>query len=492
MKKTALNIIVVLVSCTLCTSLWAQRFTPVVDTYIAQNTSTTSYGTSSTLLVKTSASFNRITFLEFDIGDFSQQITNAELSLYLSAVTNTGTESVDVFEVTSGTISNNINWSGFNTSHTLAADRITSLDIASSYRGWCKFQIKDLVNVVAAKPGTDKKIKLAIKARTSALLLTFQSSEFSIPEYSPSLILNNDADTIGVNGPSTIIMPTLFSDNMVLQREKPIKVWGEVLPNEPVSITFDGQAFTTQCDANGEFTVYLPAKSVSSEIYTMKIKADNDSVSYSNIVMGDVYLCGGQSNMAFKVTSIKSDQLANAKADSNYPNLRFFDVAKVVNGGVLTGDVDKPWTSANSERVLDWSAVAFFVGRDLHKHLNIPIGLINVSHGGTPSDAFISPEAYASDPVLNAAKRPDGTGVGYYYQTPSSIYNAKVSKIVGYPIKAVLWYQAEANAVYWRNFKTIFKGLLKDWRTKWNEPALPWIFVQLPTYNPTNDPTFMT
>jgi sialate O-acetylesterase len=492
MNKTTFSLIVLLVSCALCTSLWAQRYTPVVDTYIAQNTSTTSYGTSSTLLVRTSASFNRVTFLEFNIGDFSQQITNAELSLYLSAVTNAGTETVDVFEVTSGTITNTITWSGFNTAYTLAADRITSLDIASSYRGWCKFQIKDLVNAVAAKPGTDKKIKLAIKARTSALLLTFQSSESTIPDYSPSLILNNEADTIGVNGPSTIIMPTLFSDNMVLQREKPIKVWGEVLANEPVTITFADQVFTTQCDANGKFAVYLPAKNVSSEIYTMKIKANADSVIYSNIVIGDVYLCGGQSNMAFKVTSIKSDQLANAKADSNYPNLRHFEAAKIVNGGVLTGDVDKPWIGANSERVLDWSAVAFFVGRDLHKHLNIPIGLINVSHGGTPSDAFISPEAYASDPVLNAAKRPDGTGVGYYYQTPSSIYNAKVSKIVGYPIKAVLWYQAEANAVYWQNFKTIFKGLLKDWRTKWNEPALPWIFVQLPTYEPTNDPTFMT
>jgi len=67
-----------------------------------------------------------------------------------------------------------------------------------------------------------------------------------------------------------------------------------------------------------------------------------------------------------------------------------------------------------------------------------------------------------------------------------------VSKIVGYPIKAVLWYQAEANAVCWMNFKTIFRGLIKDWRTKWNEPTLPWLFVQLPSYEPTNDPTYMT
>jgi sialate O-acetylesterase len=183
--------------------------------------------------------------------------------------------------------------------------------------------------------------------------------------------------------------------------------------------------------------------------------------------------------------------MENAKADS-LSNLRFFEVAKVVNGGVLTGDIDKPWKIAIPERVVDWSAVAFFVGRDLHKHLNIPIGLINVSHGGAPSDAFISPEAYANDPILNAAKRPDGTGIYNYYQTPSSLYNAMVSKVVGYPIKAVLWYQAEGNAVYWQNYKTIFKGLIKDWRTQWNEPTLPWLFVQLPAYEPTTDPTYMT
>jgi sialate O-acetylesterase len=104
-----------------------------------------------------------------------------------------------------------------------------------------------------------------------------------------------------------------------------------------------------------------------------------------------------------------------------------------------------------------------------------------VSHGGAPSDALISPEAYASDPILNAAKRSDGTGIYQYYTTPSSLYTAMISKVAGYPIKGVLWYQAEANTGYWQNYKTIFKGLIKDWRTKWNEPTLPWLFVQLPS-----------
>ena len=274
---------------------------------------------------------------------------------------------------------------------------------------------------------------------------------------------------------------------MVIQRDKPIKVWGEVLPNEPVTITLDGQTYNTQCAANGKFATSIPAKSASSNVYTLTVAANNETISYKNIVMGDVFLCGGQSNMAFLTGSAKADQVNNAKADSNYPDLRFFEVAKIVSGGVLINANDKPWKSAIPERIISWSAVAFFVGRDLHKHLNIPIGLINVSHGGAPTDAFISPDAYASDQLLNAAKRPDGTGIYQYYTTPSSLYNSMIYKVAGYPIKAVLWYQAEANAGYWQNYKTIFKGLIKNWRTKWNEPTLPWLFVQLPAFETSTD-----
>jgi sialate O-acetylesterase len=299
----------------------------------------------------------------------------------------------------------------------------------------------------------------------------------------PSIVLSEEDPTNGgIN--STVKMPTLFSDNMVLQRDKPIKIYGEVLPNLPVAITFDGQNYNAQCGANGKFSIFLPAKSASNAIYTLTIASNNETFTYKNIVMGDVYVCGGQSNMAMLVSGSKENQVANAKADSNYPNLRFFEIAKIVSGGVVINAKDKPWVSAIPERVVNWAAVAFFVGRDIHKDINVPIGLINVSHGGAPSDAFISPQAYANDPALNAAKRPDGTGIFSYYATPSSLYKAMISKVVDYPIKAVLWYQAEANANYWQNYRTIFKGLIKDWRTQFNEPTLPWLFVQLPSFGP--------
>jgi sialate O-acetylesterase len=181
----------------------------------------------------------------------------------------------------------------------------------------------------------------------------------------PSILLS-DEDPMNGGLNSTIKLPTLFSDNMVMQRDKPIKVWGEVLPNESVVVSLDEQTYTTQCDANGKFSTVIPSKSASSNSYILTVAANNETLSYKNIVMGDVYLCGGQSNMAFFVSGSKADQVANAIADSNYPGLRFFEVAKIVSGGVLINAKDNPWKSALPERVINWSAVAFFVGRDLH------------------------------------------------------------------------------------------------------------------------------
>jgi len=436
--------------------------------------------------IKKQSGFSREVYLNFDFSDITIDAKSAKLRVFCQSFDKYSEPTISVYCLP-GYQTNGLTWA----SRPVYPAAITTISINQFEfsNAWLEWNISPFLANVLATQSKQATIVLAITVGNDALLkLSMSESTTNLP----SILLTDEEPIIDGGVDSIIKMPTLFSDNMVIQRDKPIRIWGEVLPNEPVNILFDGVIYNTQCDALGKFNTFIPAISASENIYTMSIYAAGDSVTYGNLVMGDVYLCSGQSNMAFKVSTVAPDQLANAKADANYPNLRFFEVAKIVNGGVLTEDVDKPWKSAIPERVIDWSAVAFFLGRDLHKHLNIPIGLINISHGGAPSDAFISPEAYAGDAELNAAKRPDGIGIYNYYQTPSSLYNSMVSKVVGYPVKGVFWYQAEGNAVYWQNFKTIFKGLIKDWRSKWNEPTLPWIFVQLPAYEPTTDPSFMT
>ncbi len=457
---------------------------PLVDGFVAQssgNFNTTSINAE----LKRFNGFNREIYLTYNFSNLTIDAKSAKLRVFCQSFDKFGDLTLSVYCLPEYQ-TNGLTWATRPTVTTaIATLLINQIEHAND---WLECDISSTLASILATPSKQATYILKITSGNDALL-RFATSESATNK--PNILLSDeDPSNGGIN--STIKMPTLFSDNMVLQRDKPIKIYGEVLPNLPVVITFDGIVYNTVCNANGKFTALIPAKSASAIAYTLTVAANNETISYGNIVMGDVYLCGGQSNMAMYVSGSKADQVANARADANYPNLRFFEVAKIVSGGVLINAKDSPWKSALPDRVVNWSAVAFFVGRDLHKHLNVPIGLINVSHGGAPSDAFISQEAYANDPVLNAAKRPDATGIFSNYQSPSSLYTAMISKVVGYPIKGVLWYQAEANASLWQNYKTIFKGLIKDWRTQFNDPALPWLFVQLPSFDPSGDTTKMT
>ena len=454
-----------------------QEINPFVDGFLPQASGGIFNATSTSAELKRFNGFNREVYLTFNLSNLTINSNSAKLKIFCQSFDKFGDLNISLYCLpeyqTSG-----LTWS----TRPLVSAAVASIWITPSEHAntFLEFNISSCLASILATQSKQATFVLRITSGNDALV-KFSMNESTTNK--PSLILS---DAYPVNGgvSSTIKMPTLFSDNMVIQRDKPIKIWGEVLPNKSVDITFDGQIYKTQSDINGNFTTLLPPKIASSSSYVLTVSSNNESFSYKNIVMGDVYLCGGQSNMLMTVSGIKPDQLANATADSNYPNLRFFDVAKIVSGGFVLNAPDNPWKSAISNRVVSWSAVAFFVGRDLHKDINVPIGLINVSHGGAPTDAFISPQAYIDDLVLNAAKRPnDPDPIIALYTTPSSLYASMISKIAGYPIKAVLWYQAEANASFWQSYKTIFKGLIKDWRTQFNEPTLPWLFVQLPGFS---------
>lgn len=190
MKKSTITLVILLLITALNSPLFAQRFAPTFDTYIDQTPANVgiSYGTSGSFIVRTTSTQQRITFMEFDIADFSEQVSKAELCLYVSGnSTTTGNDDIDVFEVKTGTINNTITWSGF--TYTLASTPITSLNLNNG-TGWRKFDIKDLVNTLAATSGSNKKIKIALKARSNVLYFSFHSSEnTSFPQYAPFLVM---------------------------------------------------------------------------------------------------------------------------------------------------------------------------------------------------------------------------------------------------------------------------------------------------------------
>jgi sialate O-acetylesterase len=451
-----------------------QTIQPTVDGYVSQSSGT--FNTTLTYAeMKRLSNFNREMYFVYDFSNLTVTANSAKLKIYCQSFDKYGDLLVSLYCLQDNQTAG-LTWATRPTVSTATA--IKWINQVEHPGTWLEFDVSSCLPAILASQSKQATFVIKITSGNDPLV-KFSTNENATNK--PSIVIS-DANPMNNGLNSTIKMPVIFSDNMVLQRDKPIRVWGEVLPNIPVTITFDGQTYNAQCGTNGKFSTFIPSKSASANSYTLTVAANNETFIYSNIVMGDVYLCGGQSNMAMTVNSTNPDQLANATADGNYPNLRFFEVGKIVSGGFLINAADNPWKRAIPERVISWAAVAFFVGRDLHKEINVPIGLINVSHGGAPTDAFISPEAYANDTVLNAAKRADGTGIYSYYTTPSSLYTSMISKVAGYPIKAVLWYQAEANASYWPVYKTIFKGLIKDWRAQFNDPTLPWLYVQLPGF----------
>lgn len=189
-------------------------------------------------------------------------------------------------------------------------------------------------------------------------------------------------------------MPALFSDHMVLQRDIKIPVWGWADPGETVTVEMGTRREEARADADGKWRVTFPALRATSEPQVLTATGNN-TLTFSDILVGDVWICSGQSNMAITVGRSR-----NAEAEiaaSNFPRIRHFKVRNTILPAAA-GDVLGSWQVASPETVRGWTGVGYFFGRDLHQHLEVPIGLINSSVGGTRIEAWMSRDALAALP----------------------------------------------------------------------------------------------
>ncbi len=185
-----------------------------------------------------------------------------------------------------------------------------------------------------------------------------------------------------------INLPRVFTNNMVLQRDMPVNIWGWAEPDEKIMLTFFGKAFATKADASGEWAVKLPATAAGGP-YEMTISGEN-KIHLKNILFGDVWICSGQSNMYFRVTAAK-----NAYKDineANYKNIRLFQIDKDANYQPKQDLASGEWQECSPQTVRGFSAVAYFFGRELHKRTDVPIGLIHASWGGSVIQAWMDAE----------------------------------------------------------------------------------------------------
>lgn len=284
----------------------------------------------------------------------------------------------------------------------------------------------------------------------------------------------------------------LFSDHTVLQRGKPVPVWGWADPGESVRVEFGGQKVATRTDDQGRWKVELKPLKASAEGRTLRVTGDN-TVELQDVVVGEVWLCSGQSNMEWPLASSFEPE-ADIQGSTN-PHLRLFTVRKATSRIALPNFVDPTghaWTTASPDTVRRFSAVAYYFGRDLQPVLGVPVGLIHTSWGGSPAEAWTSPATLAGDPVYardilegipnqlrnrkNAlakwetdveAARAAGKqvpGKPFTGWIPGDLYNAMIAPLLPYSVAGAIWYQGESNASRAWQYRDLFADMILDWR----------------------------
>lgn len=303
-------------------------------------------------------------------------------------------------------------------------------------------------------------------------------------------------------------VPGLISENMVLQQKAPVRVWGWADEGEQVSVTFEGQtASATASGKDGKWAVTLPPKVKAGGPYRLVIAGKN-RIEFTNVLVGEVWVCSGQSNMAFAL-SRATDAPRHIAASAN-PRLRLLTVPRArADAPQENLAAAASWKECSPETTGSFSAVAYFFGRDLQKALGVPVGLIHSSVGGTPAEAWTPEPAFHTDPTLKAivdaypARREQYAKTLKKYEadaqkakaegTPpprrpnlwryAELYNGMIAPLLPYPVAGFTWYQGESNVGRARQYPLLLSRMIGAWRAAWQKPMLPFLIVQIAPYH---------
>jgi len=326
--------------------------------------------------------------------------------------------------------------------------------------------------------------------------------------------------------PSQLRLPHILSDHAVLQRDRPLHIWGWDAPGAAVTIDFRHQHLTTHADGLGAFSVYLAPETAGGPD-TLTVHGSTQ-IALTDILVGEVWFASGQSNMEMPLRGfpgsavVKDADKEIASATESQIRLIVFD--KKSNDFPLD-DQPSTWTACNPTTAANFSAVAFFFGREIQHREHIPIGLIDSTWGGTPIASWISLSALASDstlmPVFAArarfadlqanlaaqqayeqraiatAKAADQPAPKFDWHPnqsswePSFLFNGMIAPAVPYTIRGFLWYQGETDSNPSNQtpqlYSRLFPTLIRDWRARWNEGDLPFLYAQISNFNSPNE-----
>jgi sialate O-acetylesterase len=317
-----------------------------------------------------------------------------------------------------------------------------------------------------------------------------------------------------------------FRDGAVLQHGKPLPVWGTARAGEQVTIKFSGQSKSAYAGRDGQWKVQLDPLPVSADPSTLTAIGEN-TVLVNDVLVGEVWLCSGQSNMNFPLGGAQDAEREIGEA--NHPLIRYFDVRSSISPEPLES-AEGQWKTCSPETAGQFTAVGYFFARELHRQLGAPVGIIKATLGGSPIEAWMSAEALDSTPASSTARREwDRTSAGYrkrfaeYQQQlaawrsraaqakaagqpfteatpllayeesdrsmPAGLYNGFIHPLEPLRLAGFLWYQGESNVERAADYRILFPKMIRQWRHGFQQPELPFLFVQLPNFNDAGDAT---
>lgn len=280
-----------------------------------------------------------------------------------------------------------------------------------------------------------------------------------------------------------IRLPALFADHMIVQRDATTSLWGKADANKRVTVvtSWNLKRYTTTSDADGNWKLSISTPKAGGP-HTIMI-TDGKPLTLNNVMSGEVWLCSGQSNMEMTMKGYSSQPVEGSAMDilkSGNKNIRVFTVAKNHSLSPLD-DVKGHWQEAMPVSIRDFSATAYYFGRLLNEVLNVPVGLINSSWGGSQIESWMTREMLSSFPHI-AMPVPEEK-VSSPNKKPTYLYQAMIHPLASFTVKGVIWYQGESNLHNYQEYPALFAAMTKGWRTSFNNPEMPFYFCQIAPYN---------
>lgn len=280
-------------------------------------------------------------------------------------------------------------------------------------------------------------------------------------------------------------LPAIFADNMLMQQNTQVNIWGKATPGKTVTIkpSWSTKPVTVVAKADSSWKAVITTPVADGKSYSITF-ADGKILELKNVIFGELWFCSGQSNMEMPMKGYKNQPVQGANMDilrSNNPNIRLFTVKRNSTITPQT-DVSGQWQQATPETVREFSATGYYFGRMLNQTLNVPVGLVLSSWGGSCAEAWMSADMLRAFPTIKIPQTE--ADIKEKNRTPTTLYQAMIHPLVGLTVKGFIWYQGESNYDRANDYAQLFAAMVAGWRMKWaQKDTIPFYYCQIAPYD---------